>query len=160
LQLLLQLLVEGAVLQGDEARVCHEAPQHTSAYVSIRQHTSAYVSIRQKRASATKHLSVSVLYVCTSKASKLRTWQAETQRADGERVLMQIHPLRVHLLVEGALLHGEKAAVWHAVLTPASQQHTSAYVSIRRHTSAYVGIRQHTKRPVRQHTYATCADCC
>jgi hypothetical protein len=100
--------------------------QHTSAYVSIRQHTSAYVSIRQHipevhatfasartrviqcaqklDAAELQHPSgVSICtYVCTSKASKLRTCS-------------QL---------------GINAKLAHTSAYVSIRQHTSAYVSI------------------------------
>jgi hypothetical protein len=127
---------------------CVSIRPHTSAYVSIRQNTSAHVSIRQHTCavilsklsapltappvtpppvpltaslSLAPRLSCQYLYFCTSKASKVGSWQQDV----GERV--EVEYIHIHIYI-----HIHTYILFSARSIPSIRQHTSAYVSIRK----------------------------
>jgi hypothetical protein len=97
------------------------------------------------------------LYFCTSKASKVSTYQArDTSHALTHAAAPAAPPTpprppaRLHPSAFGSIR--EYVSI---------RQHTSAYVSIRQHTSAFVSIRQHTPAyaSIRLHTSAYVSIC-
>jgi hypothetical protein len=151
--------------------------QHTSASVRIRQDTSGYVRIRQDTSVGTGRGSTRFcqsLYVCTRKASKLRTCQAHRRGGcAGRRQYLYFCTSEASKLSTKLSTKRRTCQAHHrggcAGRLPSggstcsrSSPVAASYVSIRQHTSAYVSIRQHAsacvsiQRRLDELTFFTC----